>query len=172
MKEKSTEFGTKCGPHMNCVAAKAGPGVKFRECAFQVHQKCELHKNSAAAEEVLCGRRYGDEEFRYKLWDPVQKKKVRPTRLPSSGSNLVRFLENPGNEHWEADKWILRYLRGIVGDCLCFGGSDPILKAYTDADMAGDIDNRKFTTGYLFTFSGGAISWQSRLQKYAALSTT
>ena len=38
--------------------------------------------------------------------------------------------------------------------------------------MAGDLDNRKSTTGYLFTFSGGAISWQSKLQKCVALSTT
>ena len=40
------------------------------------------------------------------------------------------------------------------------------------SDMAGDLDNRKSTTGYLFTFSRGAISWQSKLQKCVALSTT
>ncbi|KAF3613130.1 Endoglucanase 25 [Capsicum annuum] len=49
---------------------------------------------------------------------------------------VSRFLENPGKEHWEAVKWILRYLRGTTGYCLCFGGSDPILKGYIDADMA------------------------------------
>ena len=38
--------------------------------------------------------------------------------------------------------------------------------------MAGDLDGRKSTSGYLFTFVGGAISWQSKLQKCAALSTT
>ena len=55
---------------------------------------------------------------------------------------------------------------------LVFGASNPILKGYTDSDMAGDLDNRKSSTGYLFTFSGGAISWQSKLQKCVALSTT
>ncbi|KAH0685102.1 hypothetical protein KY289_022854 [Solanum tuberosum] len=85
---------------------------------------------------------------------------------------VSRFLDNPGKEHWEAVKWILRYLRGSSDECLCFGASDTILKGYTDADMAGDLDNRKSTTGYLFTFSGGAISWQSKLQKCVALSTT
>ena len=84
---------------------------------------------------------------------------------------VSRFLEDPGKEHREAVKWILRYLRGTTRDCLCFKGSDPILKGYTDADMAGDLDNRKSTTGYLFIFSGGAISWQSKLQKCVALST-
>ena len=38
--------------------------------------------------------------------------------------------------------------------------------------MAGDLDNKKSTIGYLFTFSGGAISWQLKLQKCVALSTT
>ena len=70
---------------------------------------------------------------------------------------VSRFLENPRKEHWEAVKRILRYLRGTTRDCLYFEGSDPILKGYTNADMAGDLDNRKSTTGYLFTFSGGAI---------------
>ena len=85
---------------------------------------------------------------------------------------VSRFLKNPGKEHWEAVKWILRYLRGSSDECLCFGASNPILKGYTDSDIAGDLDNRKSTTGYLFTFSGGAISWQSKLQKCVALSTT
>ncbi|PHU23194.1 Retrovirus-related Pol polyprotein from transposon TNT 1-94 [Capsicum chinense] len=34
---------------------------------------------------------------------------------------VSRFLENPGKEHWKIVKWILRYLRGTSGDCLCFG---------------------------------------------------
>ncbi|PHT51150.1 Retrovirus-related Pol polyprotein from transposon TNT 1-94 [Capsicum baccatum] len=85
---------------------------------------------------------------------------------------VSRFLENPRKKHWEAVKWILRYLRGTSVDCLCFGGTDPILKGYTDADVAGDLDNKKSTTGYLFAFSGGAISWQLKLQKCVTLSTT
>ena len=37
--------------------------------------------------------------------------------------------------------------------------------------MAGDLDCRKYTSMYLFTFTGGAISWQSKLQKCVPLST-
>ena len=47
-----------------------------------------------------------------------------------------------------------------------------MLEGYTDADLADDIDSRKSTSGYLTTFAGGAISWQSKLQKCVALSTT
>ena len=47
-----------------------------------------------------------------------------------------------------------------------------MLVGYTDSNMAGDVDSRKSTSGYLITFSGGAVSWQSRLQKCVTLSTT
>ncbi|KAA0032307.1 Retrovirus-related Pol polyprotein from transposon TNT 1-94 [Cucumis melo var. makuwa] len=47
-----------------------------------------------------------------------------------------------------------------------------ILAGYTDLDMAGDLDGRKSTYGYLMTFAGGVVSWQSRLHKCVALSTT
>ena len=53
-----------------------------------------------------------------------------------------------------------------------FGRGKLVLEGYTDADMAGDLDGRKSTSGYLFTFAGGAVSWQSKLQKCVALSTT
>ncbi|KAK9940454.1 hypothetical protein M0R45_017116 [Rubus argutus] len=85
---------------------------------------------------------------------------------------VSRYLSNPGRDHWEAVKWILRYLRGSSKFCLCFGGSKPILEGFIDADWAGDLDSRKSTSGYLFTFAGGAVSWQSKLQKCVALSTT
>nr|GEY89651.1 retrovirus-related Pol polyprotein from transposon TNT 1-94 [Tanacetum cinerariifolium] len=41
-----------------------------------------------------------------------------------------------------------------------------------DSDLAGNKDNMKSTSGYLMTFAGGAVSWQTRLQKCVALSTT
>ena len=47
-----------------------------------------------------------------------------------------------------------------------------MLVGCTDADMVGDVDSKKFTSGYLITFSEGTKSWQSRLQKCVALSTT
>ena len=69
-------------------------------------------------------------------------------------------------------KWILRYLKGTSTSCLCFGSGDPVLQGYTDADYAGDKDRRKSTSGYLMTYAGGAVSWQSRLQKCVSTSTT
>ena len=86
--------------------------------------------------------------------------------------NVSRFLTNLGKEHWEAVKWILRYMRGTSKMCLCFGSVEPMLDGYIDSNMAGDVDSRKSISGFMMTFAGGAVSWQSKLQKCVALSTT
>jgi hypothetical protein len=36
---------------------------------------------------------------------------------------VSRYMNNPGKEHWEAVKWILKYLRGTANHAICFGGS-------------------------------------------------
>ncbi|KAL4016323.1 hypothetical protein IC575_023971 [Cucumis melo] len=85
---------------------------------------------------------------------------------------VSRFMSNLGKQYWEAVKCIMRYLRGTSSLKLTFGDGKLVLIGYTDLDMAGDIDSRKSTVGYFMTFIGGAASWQSRLQKCVALSTT
>jgi hypothetical protein len=85
---------------------------------------------------------------------------------------VSRYMSNPGFNHWSAVKWILRYLAGTRDMELCYTGADIQLRGFVDSDMAGDIDGRKSTTGYVFTLGSAAISWISRLQKIVALSTT
>jgi hypothetical protein len=85
---------------------------------------------------------------------------------------VSRYMNNPNKEHWEAVKWILRYLRGTVTYALCFGGSDTILQEYVDSDMTGDKDIRRSTTGYVFTLGETTVSWILKLQKVVALSIT
>ena len=63
---------------------------------------------------------------------------------------VSRFMSRPGKQHWEAVKWILRFLRGSVDTCLCFTGASLKLQGYVDADFASDIVSRKSTTGFFF----------------------
>ena len=96
---------------------------------------------------------------------------TRPDIAHAVGT-VSRFLSNPGREHWNAIKWILRYLRGTVNMMLCFSDDKPTVVGYSDLDMAGDIDSKKSTSSYMIKFEGGAVTWQSRLQRCVALSTT
>ena len=69
----------------------------------------------------------------------------------------------------------LRYIKGTIDVGLVFemdstGKQDCI--GYVDSDYAGDLDKRRSTTGYVFTFSQAPVSWRSTLQSTVALSTT
>ena len=45
------------------------------------------------------------------------------------------------------------------------------LTGYSDADWAGDMDDRHSTSGNVFTLAGGALSWLNKNQATVALST-
>ena len=87
-------------------------------------------------------------------------------------SSVARFCLKPSKQHWIAVKRIMRYLRGTQNYGLLYSkdGSKDIL-GYLDADWAGDVNDRKSTSGYLFHISGAAVSWRSKKQTCVALST-
>ena len=43
---------------------------------------------------------------------------------------------------------------------------------FVDADLGGDVDSSKSTSGYIYTIGGTTVSWISRLQKCVSLSST
>ena len=45
------------------------------------------------------------------------------------------------------------------------------LVGYSDSDLAGDINDRKSTTGVVFFLNGSPITWTSQKQKVVALSS-
>ncbi|XP_037491716.1 secreted RxLR effector protein 161-like [Jatropha curcas] len=86
-------------------------------------------------------------------------------------SNPGPYQSNPGPAHWIATKRILRYLNVIADYSLYYQGGNLQLRGYTDADWAGDADERKSTFGFVFLLNNGTISWSSKKQSCIALST-
>ncbi|MCO5599464.1 hypothetical protein L7F22_053568 [Adiantum nelumboides] len=82
------------------------------------------------------------------------------------------YMANPGKKHWDAVKHLLKYLKGTVSKCLRFGNSEASIVGYTDADYAGCLDTRKSTSGYVFLFTGAAVSLRSLLQTCTSSSTS
>jgi hypothetical protein len=78
-------------------------------------------------------------------------------------SLISRFMSCPTEQHWLAAKRLLRYLMGTMNLGIFYkkGGCKQLI-AYSDSDFAGDIDDRKSTTGYVFIISSGAVSWSSK----------
>ncbi|KAL0373888.1 UNVERIFIED_CONTAM: Retrovirus-related Pol polyprotein from transposon TNT 1-94 [Sesamum radiatum] len=89
-------------------------------------------------------------------------------------SCLSRYMSNAGTPHWEALKWLLRYLIKTENTGIRFSKcSDGVkLIGYVDSNCANDRDSRRSTTSYVFTLCGACISWKSQLQNIVALSTT
>jgi hypothetical protein len=85
-----------------------------------------------------------------------------------------KYMANPGKQHWNAVKWIFRYLKGTTDYGITFvrQKSDLSVVGYVDADYAGDLDDKRSTTGYVFTLAGGPICWKSMIQSTVAMSTT
>jgi transposase InsO family protein len=99
---------------------------------------------------------------------------TRPDLAYSVGI-VSRYMESPKFEHMAAVKQILRYVKGTLGMGYYYerkkAGEKLCLVGYSDSDMAGDVDDRKSTTGFVFFLGSNLISWTSRKQMVVALSS-
>ena len=97
--------------------------------------------------------------------------RTRPDIAYAVGS-VARFCAKPTKEHWTGVKRILRYLKGTANFGLLYTqDASPDCFGYCDADWAGDVGDRKSTSGYVFLQGGAAITWKSSKQSCVALST-
>ena len=85
-------------------------------------------------------------------------------------SNVARFCSKPTMEHWKSIKHIMCYLNGTRNYVYDKEKVTDFI-GYSDADWAGDLDDCRSTSGYLFKLSGAAVSWRSKKQSCVALST-
>ena len=64
-------------------------------------------------------------------------------------------------------------MKGTTGFGIFYrkGGDDDFV-AYIDSDYAGDLDERKSTSDYVFLLSSRVVSWSSKKQPIVSLSST
>ncbi|CAL9690925.1 unnamed protein product [Knipowitschia caucasica] len=87
-------------------------------------------------------------------------------------STISKFNANPNTAHLTAVQRILRYLKGTQNLALKYKRSEKeSLTGFSDADWAGDQDDRRSTTGNVLLLAEGAFSWLSKKQATVALST-
>ena len=76
---------------------------------------------------------------------------------------LSRYMSKPGNEHWTVVKRVFRYLCGTTDYAICYQGKpgpDRVINVngFVDAEWDGDLDHRRYTSGYVFNLFGGVVS--------------
>lgn len=90
-----------------------------------------------------------------------------------SVSYMSQFNNCFTKEHWQHAKRILRYLKKTKHYVLKYDSKlNSEITGYVDADWGSDVISRRSYTGYVFELTGAAISWESRKQKFVALSST
>lgn len=88
-------------------------------------------------------------------------------------NRLAQYMHKPTDIHWVAVKRLLRYLAGSCDLGLFFHSSSPLsLHVFSDADWAGNPNDRTSTSAHLVFLGNNLISWSSKKQKSVVRSST
>ena len=100
-------------------------------------------------------------------------------------TQVAKFCNNPGLDHWNAILHIISYLSNTINYGLVYyeddqsnspmgyfkSSNEKVLVMYSDADFCRDLDSYKSVSGYIYMLSNGPISWSSKQQSEVALSS-
>ena len=83
----------------------------------------------------------------------------------------ARFQANPKTSHLTAVKRIIKYVNG-TSDFLLFNSKElnVSLAGYSDANWAGNVDNRKSTIGGCFYVGTNLVAWMCKKQNSISFS--
>jgi len=78
-------------------------------------------------------------------------------------SLVSQFMHQLKEVHLQAALRIVQYLKGTLGRGILFKRNRNVsLEAYTDADYAGSIVDRRSTTGYCTFLGRNLVNWRSK----------
>ncbi|CAL2279421.1 unnamed protein product [Prunus armeniaca] len=98
-------------------------------------------------------------------------------------NQVCQYMHNPKTTHLQAVKRIYRYIKGTIEHGLIYRSSpDYTLRAFSDADWAGSLDDRRSTSGACIFLGPNILTWTAKKQstvsrssseaEYRALATT
>nr|GEV97026.1 uncharacterized mitochondrial protein AtMg00810-like [Tanacetum cinerariifolium] len=123
-----------------------------------------------------------DEDPQGKAIDPIHYRAMVDTLMYLTASRpdltfavcmCARYQAKPTEKHLHAVKRIFEYLRGTVNKGLWYPKDSSIaLTAYADSDHASCQNTRQSTSGSMQLLGERLVSWSSKRQKSAAISST
>ena len=97
---------------------------------------------------------------------------TRPN-ISFSVNKVCQFLHAPTTVHWSTMKCIKRYVQGTIKLGLHIKKSESMLvSAFSDADWAGCVDDRRSTGGFAVFLGSNLVSWTARKQPSVSRSST
>ena len=72
---------------------------------------------------------------------------------------LSQFMAKPNEIHWKVAKKVLRCLKGTINFGLLYTDKfDVQLAGFSDSDWVGNVNDRRYTTGYAFNIGSGVVA--------------
>lgn len=90
---------------------------------------------------------------------------------------VSQFLANPGQTHWVAAKWVLRYLKGTSDLGITYSAQASAkhqlrIQAWSDSNWASDLDTRRSITTFCLLMADSVITCSSKKRSTVALLST
>jgi hypothetical protein len=83
---------------------------------------------------------------------------------------VSQFMQTPRKPHLDTVRHILRYIKHTFQCGIFYEAKSQLqVHGYTDVDWANNVSNRRSTSGFMFSFGSGAVSWSSKKQPTVAL---
>ena len=124
---------------------------------------CKLSKDDESLEVVHT-------MFRSMIGNMLYVTTTRPYGMQAVGL-VARFQSAPKETHVTTVKRVFKYIKGTMEYGLWYPkGQEFTLKAFTDADWVGSVDDRKSTSGASFFLGNCLVSWSSKKQSSISLS--
>ncbi|XP_052485183.1 secreted RxLR effector protein 161-like [Gossypium raimondii] len=87
-------------------------------------------------------------------------------------SVISSFMNCCNDQHFQAAKRVLRYIKGTIDHGVLFKRSENMkLIGYVDSDWAGSCDDIRSTSGYAFSIGSGMFCSSSKKQNLVAQTT-
>ena len=164
-------------------------GIKFVKCndGYIIHQKKYLNEilnkfninkynpvsNTTPIESIeLRSKKFNVTKYKQAIGSLLYLAiSTRPDIL-FSVSKSSRKSDNPTYEDWYNVLKIFRYLKGNPNYGIKFTYTNTFnFNVYVDADLGGDKETRKSTTGFVMMINSAPTSWYSKLQHCVSVST-
>eukprot|EP00253_Pinus_taeda_P007182 PITA_07182 len=144
-------------------------GIFFSQtkCLKQILKKCGMEDAKPVCTPVVTGCTLSANDESVAVRQPTYRSMIGSlVYLTGTQPNIMhavgivrRFQENPKESHLQAVKRIFKYLQGTQNYGLWYPrNTDLTLHAYTDADWARSMDDRKSTSGGAFFMGSRLVS--------------
>jgi hypothetical protein len=82
-------------------------------------------------------------------------------------------MQTPRKPHLDIMKHILRYIKHTLHCGIFYEAKNQLqVLGYTNVNWVGNVSDKRSTSGFMFSFGSGVVSWSNKKQPTIALSST